>query len=74
MGSSADPIMDVAIDDERDILYTLSQSSSIQMYDLHSADGEGITFIQSVGLSDLVKNLESILRGCAAHVTDRPCR
>ena len=55
---SSDPILDMAYDAERGILYTLSRASTIQMYDL-GADGEGFKFVESKAVADVEMRLSS---------------
>jgi len=55
----ADPIMDLLIDEERNLLYTLSQSSCVQLYDLGD-DGEATTFIHSIDVRTLYNKLKAV--------------
>jgi len=55
--TTEDPIIDVAMDDERNLLYTLSDKSRITVYDLGS-DGETFTVVASV--SNVKKGAERL--------------
>ena len=52
----ADPILDMNIDCERFILYTLSKSSTVQMYDL-GAEGDGFAHVASMTAAELLAGL-----------------
>ena len=54
----SDPIMDMALDDERNILYCLTRASTIDVYDL-GADGESIKWVASLDVQTMLKRLRT---------------
>lgn len=55
---STDPIIDIVIDDQRHILYTLSQNSTIQVYDL-GEDGTACKHI--IDYTDILRDAQKLL-------------
>ncbi|XP_060092043.1 nuclear pore complex protein Nup155 [Heteronotia binoei] len=59
--SEDDPIVQIAIDNSRNILYTRSEKGVIQVYDL-GADGKGMTRVASVSQNSIVSAAGKIAR------------
>lgn len=68
--TTEDPIIDIAVDDDRNLLFTLSDKSCITVYDLGS-DGEGFTQVASVyNVKKLVEKLWYEARSLQAKTFD----
>lgn len=59
--SEEDQIMQIAVDNSRNILYTLTEKGSIEVYDL-GQDGTSTTKVITVSQSTIVQNAVSIVK------------
>ncbi|XP_072227693.1 nuclear pore complex protein Nup155 [Leuresthes tenuis] len=59
--SEDDPIVQIAIDNSRNILYTRSEKGVLQVYDL-GADGQGMSRVATMSLSSIVAAAGNIAR------------